>query len=70
MGEKINPWRKCHTEHYWAYYFVGYDKTTDQMANNELAELAELQAAAEAGTLQLRDLTPEDIALHKKAGLL
>jgi hypothetical protein len=60
MGEKINPWRKCHTEHYWSYYFVGYDKAT---------ELQELQATAEAGTIQLRDLTPEEIALHKKIGL-
>lgn len=61
MGEKTNPWRKCHTEHYWAYYFVGDEQNT--------GELHELQIAAEAGIIQLRDLTPEEIALHKKIDL-
>lgn len=61
MGEKINPWRKCHTEHYWAYYFVG--------DNDDTAEFHRLQAAAEAGTLPLRDLTSEEIALHRSIGL-
>jgi len=61
MGEKTNPWRKCHTEFYWAYYFVG--------GNDDTAEFRSLQAAAEAGTLPLRDLTPEEIALHRSIGL-
>lgn len=33
-------------------------------------ELAELQAAAEAGTLKLRDLTPFEEELHRSIGLL
>lgn len=61
MGEKKNPWRKCHTENYWAYYFVG--------DNDNTQELRSLQAAAEAGNLALRDLTPEEIALHRNLGL-